>query len=453
MAAAACGDDGGNNTRADAAVGDDGQVDAAPTTPVTLTVKLDGAAVAGVRVHFQNPDSSVITSVDTDATGTASAMMPEGGFVTAVDPFTGAPGVGTRHDLYTYSNVEPGDALEMSENGSPASAGTVTVNAATDSDVNVDGYVFWSPCDTSGIVASPSYTMSLQSNCTPTTDILVASVDAAGEILHWVFAPNVTTTATVNLTGMAFTSTPVDRTYTYNNLLQFGETIGSLNLYSAAGRIVDASFSDVLITTLSEPYKLPLFTNAFEVAHVQDESEFGYHLLADWAPLAAGDLTLDTATRRLRNATTGTSFDATMKRGTWTEDATGAVADVAVGDLQISRNSGSVRIYWNLLVPNTAGQIQYPTLPVEATDYNPGVGDVTDIVVRQGKVPGGFASVRERFFTFGSLSAILGSPATLTALSSSGHLEIQEIFPGPGGLQRRTKSGAPKRPSWNQRRR
>src|SRR5689334_14899213 len=69
--------------------------DAAPDGPVSgvvsLTVTLDGAPQMGVRVIFQNADSSLVMSTTTDATGTAMATMVAGGYVTALDPFKPPP--------------------------------------------------------------------------------------------------------------------------------------------------------------------------------------------------------------------------------------------------------------------------------------------------------------------------------------------------------------------------
>src|SRR5512139_4072144 len=80
----ACGDDGGSGRLADAPP----STDAPPgPQPVTLTVTDRGAPVAGVHVYFLNPDDSMVATVDTDTAGVASALLPSGGSVTAIDPF------------------------------------------------------------------------------------------------------------------------------------------------------------------------------------------------------------------------------------------------------------------------------------------------------------------------------------------------------------------------------
>jgi hypothetical protein len=86
MLLAACGDDDPVR-HLDGGVIDSSMIDAPMNQPVTLTVTSDGAPQVGVKVYFQGADSSVISNAMTDASGVASALMPGGGFVTAVDPY------------------------------------------------------------------------------------------------------------------------------------------------------------------------------------------------------------------------------------------------------------------------------------------------------------------------------------------------------------------------------
>ena len=100
----------------------------APTTPqpVTLTVKSAGAPQANVRVYFVNPDSSLISNTVTDSTGVASALMPNGGYVSAVSPFSAPLPTGLpvqNESLYTWAGVKPGDHLTLTVR-SGASAST-----------------------------------------------------------------------------------------------------------------------------------------------------------------------------------------------------------------------------------------------------------------------------------------------------------------------------------------
>src|SRR5512143_11333 len=87
----ACGDDG-NRHIVDAPLQTDGpSIDSPSLLPVTLTITVNAMPYAGVHVYFQNTDSSVVAMAVTDVTGTASAVMAAGGYVTAVNPFTTPP--------------------------------------------------------------------------------------------------------------------------------------------------------------------------------------------------------------------------------------------------------------------------------------------------------------------------------------------------------------------------
>jgi hypothetical protein len=55
----------------------------APPGAVTIKITRAGMPLAGVAVFFQGPDSTPISTVLTDDVGSAWAVMPAGGFVTA----------------------------------------------------------------------------------------------------------------------------------------------------------------------------------------------------------------------------------------------------------------------------------------------------------------------------------------------------------------------------------
>src|ERR1041384_3843968 len=59
-------------------------IDMAPTSPVTITVTDLGDPLMGVTVYFQEADSTLVRTAQTDAGGKASAVLHAGGFVTAV---------------------------------------------------------------------------------------------------------------------------------------------------------------------------------------------------------------------------------------------------------------------------------------------------------------------------------------------------------------------------------
>ncbi len=126
LALAACGDD--EQTFTDAPAGDapgaDAAVDAATTGNVTLTVRGDGAPVAGVDVVWNDPAGAVQTHETTDQNGQASEVILTGSSVTIFVTING--GISTRYITITYLDIEPGDDLVW-DFGRPSAAIVTTV--------------------------------------------------------------------------------------------------------------------------------------------------------------------------------------------------------------------------------------------------------------------------------------------------------------------------------------
>ena len=237
-----CGDDGVRHTP-DATVHDgpvtpDAPVDAAPT-PVTITTTVDGSPVGGVHVYFQNADSTVVLATVTDATGTASAVMAAGGYVTAINPYTPLAVGRTNDELDTFLGVKPGDHLQLATHLT-STAVTVTVTAPLDPAANVGSYDVFTPCGSSALTipstgGPPSATMPLY-NCGATTDFLVVSYDNSTnpQPLDFFFVPNVAAAAqsTIDFTAHTYGAVPT-RTYTMTN----------------PGTLSGFSFTDSLLST------------------------------------------------------------------------------------------------------------------------------------------------------------------------------------------------------------
>src|SRR6266850_7919223 len=76
---------------------------------VTIAVTDVGMPVANASVYFQNPDSSLVSGLTTDAHGTASALVADDGFVTVIEPGD-ASGISK---LVTFAGTRPGDVLHL----------------------------------------------------------------------------------------------------------------------------------------------------------------------------------------------------------------------------------------------------------------------------------------------------------------------------------------------------
>lgn len=420
VAAAACGDDGGKQT-VDAGPDPDADIDAPVTgDPVTLTVTLDGSPVAGVRVHFQNPDSSLIASAMTDAAGVASSPMPNGGFVTAVNPFAdpGVPFV----DLFTYSDVEPGDDLKLAEffggNGID-----LTFTLPADNTAGVDAYIVSTPCGDSSTTTN-SLTLAVDSRCSTTTDVVVVSVDVNNEAVGWFYASNVASASgTIDLTASTYTAA-TSKTFTFDNI---PAALGGINFrdgyFSGNGRVVEfLGAGDG--TSVTQTLKVSPFANATEAIFASGTSAWSEHRFADWGPFSAATHTVDVGARLLRDATAGVSWDAATHQAGWTLAATGEVPEVTEAYMECYRQS-SLYIYWTIVGAYDGTSIEYPVLPVEGTDYNCAAADTAELYVSLGKFPGGWDAIRENFF------AIDGTEGLVSA--TPGSATIQEIGPA-GGL-------------------
>lgn len=433
LLAAACGDDGGN-TKVDAGPPDTLDVDAQNDTPVTLTVKLNNAPLAGVRVHFQNPDSSLIASVDTDASGVASSPMPSGGFVTAIDPFAGALGVGGNHNLYSYSGVKPGDALELFDTSGGTSANDLTITAPIDTDAAVTQYMFVTECDSitqpsAGTVANTETTFTLFSQCSPTSDILIASLDANNEVVHWVYAANQTTSgATLDLSGLTLNTAPTSKTFTFNNIPVASEGVFfAQQLYAGSSEFIEFS-GDGVGATVSQTLKVTPFTNALDLVFALTGGAESLNFMLDWNTTFQTSYTTDVGARLLSQVTSGASYDTTTRALTWGAGTGGVTPDFASSELDVTRGTGTLTyIRWRIIAPYDGGELQYPTLPVEGTDFNPMATDTIELQsTTLGKTPLGYDGIRPKFYG-------LSGPDQLTTFAAAGSVDFQNVF-AAGGL-------------------
>ena len=109
LAGPGCGDDDGGSDAGigtDGAAGDGAAGDGGGGNAATVEVVDDfGAAIADVDVVFHAADGSVAAATKTDADGRASFAVASGAMVTV------AMTIGGRHELYTFTGVQPGDHL------------------------------------------------------------------------------------------------------------------------------------------------------------------------------------------------------------------------------------------------------------------------------------------------------------------------------------------------------
>jgi len=362
----------------------------APGVPVALTVTRNGAPVAGVHTYFLNADNSLVATLDTDATGTASAVVEAGGSVTAIDPFAAAV-VADGNDLRTFMGVQPGDQLALTQTDSQAI--TFTLRVAAVSTANV--YDVLTSCGAASVVPGGGVGGRVTLfDCHGAADIVVLASMLNGVVkvpVSALYHPNVALTqgGTVDLTADMYQPL-TGVTFNYMNAPNTTLTI-SHALVSAAGKLAPfvTTFTGKL-ATLNEP-AIPGATSIVDTA----VGLTGEHHVVDWGPFAATYM-LDMSNLLLPDVTAAPSFNAATKLVSWTEATAAGAPDLTMTTIDVARNDASRHWHWTVAGPYTAGALAFPVLPTDVADWAPSASldRVTVTALTNAKVPGGYAAVR-----------------------------------------------------------
>lgn len=447
----ACGDDGVHHLP-DAPPGQrDGGVDAAgdaAIAPVTVTVTNAGAPVAGVTVFFQNPDQSEVATVQTDSAGIATALMPHGGFVTALDAFgfdapAAAPG---RHYLRTWVDVVPGDSLHLDglPGGDPPPVATLKLTVPQDTFAVPASYRVFSQCGqttvspplakrpggpANGAILPPmTGAITMYPPCGATADFVVVDYDDAGQPLNYLYLPSVPVTdaTTVDFTALHYGGTgaqdvsltmlPATTSSVFYELRGLGPSPGSIYLAATANPAVTG-------TTATFQVQAPPADATFGYAELGylDTSTTGSlsseHQFGRWNAVPASDY----PAARLADFTSVPTIDATGLVAWTMTPAPAATPTFYAAALRDGNADGSVTWLWQNVGKYTGTGLVYPRLPNVGADFNPVPGDgatVTDLYLAD--APGGWDAVRpialDLFDQFGdfSLDRLAGSVAAPT---------------------------------------
>jgi hypothetical protein len=401
----ACGDDG-NRHIVDAPLQTDGPaIDTPAQLPVTLTITLNAMPNAGVHVYFQNADSSVVAMAVTDVTGTASAVLAAGGYVTAVNPFTLPPFFGGQDELDTFAGVKPGDHLVLHQATTTQTQFTATVpfdpnNAAT--------YHLEGTCGVNAILTVPATggnpTGTAFSNTCATADLMVVTETINGDPIDYFFK-EVTgldiSNAVVDLTQGGYTAATT-RAFTFNNIpLGVAQLTVSDTSVSGHGDVYTTQFGGVTYANAGMPqdFKAPTFTDATHVVQSDVVAQtLGHQHFIDWGPYAP--YTIDVSSRLLTSISQAPTFDPASHTIAWTELASGVTPDFALSSLFANRTTPARSWRWTIAAPRSATSITLPVLPTDIFDFNIAAGDnvlVASLVTA--KVPGGYDAVRANVLT------------------------------------------------------
>jgi hypothetical protein len=361
---------------------------------VTLTTTANGGPSSGVRVYFQDADGAVVLATTTDASGTASAVMAAGGYVTAINPY--GANTETGDELDTFAGVKPGDHLVL-DGGINFSQG-ITVTVIADADPAATSLYAYSACG-SGLLqqaavalAAPRATFTLY-NCGTSTDFLILSTDQNGTPLNYFAAPNVAIAdqATIDLTGTAYAGVPT-RTYTYTNPGTLSISFQDA-LITAQGRVY-TTYGNV-DSTGTTTYPMPGITGALDLTATSVyPGGSNQQTWLDWGPYA-DTFTTDASARMLPTFSNGSpNFDPATHTLSFTETAGTTTPDFVYAAPQIQRLAENKNWTWRIAAAH-ATSIVFPVIPTDVYDYNPGANDnVYTNDIGFGHVPGGWDAVR-----------------------------------------------------------
>ena len=391
----------------------DARVDAPPDVPdqplpVALTVMLNGAPQVGVHTYFLNADNTPVATLDTDASGTVTAVMAAGGSVTAIDPFArvlairrpgGTAVVVGNNDLRTFVGVKPGDHLTLTQNDqvpisftldAPPETGATTYDVKTTCGA---GSIPPGGVGSGSGSPGPGGPVNLV-DCHGTADILIVASEFNNEnnpVLGALFSAGQTLPAdgTLSLSG---DYKPVsDMTFGFTNL-PGGTAHIAHSVVTALGPLapfetdVDA-IDGAATASFTEP-TLPGTSGLVQLTVSQD----GVHQVLDRAAIGAPYM-VDVTGVLLRGLINSPSYNPTTRRLEWTEATTGAGADLSLANITVFR--AERQWTWTLAAPYTAGEVTFPVLPADVADWTPTPDDglnVNELVNAQ--VPGGYNAVR-----------------------------------------------------------
>ncbi len=416
LLATACGDDSNRRITDGSVANGDAPTDApAPATPVTVLVKSNDGPQAAVKAYFQASDSSVISNTATDSTGTASAVMPGGGYVTVVMPYNPPAFGGTslRYQLHTWAGVKPGDHLVLDSSFANNTPTSVTFTIPIDTQHLNSTYFIKTNCgDTDSGTAAGSSQSNLVINAfffgcpNDVADVIVYAIGQNGLVASSfsVLGQPIVDGTTVDYSAKAYVA-PVTRTFELDNNDDPADTIAVTDrIATANGEVYNTtSLLSDQATATGEATIPALPAGAFETVSFSQTSgrtsrglyEFGADLtnytrdwtavrIPDFDPDAAPDL--DTGTHAITWANTGT---------------TGTAASFSLAEVTNNRSVSSTNLSytWFIAGPATTPSLVLPTLPTDVQDFAISATDSYFLeALGQANAPGGYDAYRATIF-------------------------------------------------------
>ena len=384
---------------------------------------MDATPIANVLVHFQNADSSLVASMMTDATGTASALMAAGGFVTAINPW----GATNTFEIDTYASVKPGDHLVLHKQ--TATFYDVSITPLFDGTTGATNYQFYSTCSFAQgnlliapqAIAPPTPSSVQMNNCGTSADTLLATTDMTSTFLDFIYAPAqaVASGGSIDFTGKTYTAAP-GRSLTITNNPMPTAQLQITDALAVTGGLLLQQVVSATGSPATQSVNVPSIATATSIDSTSYRGAFATNGLIEWAPYSTS-YSSDLGSKLLGDFATAPLFDQPTHTIKWTA-AAGVTPEFVVGAIQAHRLSNDVFWNWYVAAPS-ATSIAYPVLPTVPFDYNVGSADVVGVLsLSAATVPGGYDAVR---------STILSTSVSSFVAGPSGSIAVQTLFP-PG---------------------
>lgn len=382
-ALAACGDDGGVHTLDDAPPFDV-PPDVAPGT-ATVTLRLGRIPLANHTVYFQGPDSTEIATVMTDATGTATAIVPPDSSVTVLGLRDIANPAIT--SIVTVMGVSPGDHLRI-DGSARFPQETIDFTWSAYTGVASPSYGISTTCGGDGLGEGTTGGLHLD-RCSPRIDVLAYARDAAVGGPPLAYAAKLDQPfGAVDLTGETWTAMPMVGS-TYTSIPLTTSVHSSRHIVTPRGRIAGCSATPQSNTSTYAPvmpcpniagtttFDTLLFTDhqtTFEVTHRITTASPAFDLAGSMIKAPASSGAFDTTTRVL----------------IWKETA-GATPDFMT--VFANKVSGAAPyFYWDIMAPYRGDSLTLPALVGEAAPFV--LGNEANPVITTGTATGGYDAIR-----------------------------------------------------------
>jgi len=408
---AACGSDLHHTTDAQPAdvMGDTlgASTNDAPAEAVKITIKRGSSTVPNVAVYFQDPASTVVDQKLTNENGFAWALMPTGGFVSAVEHV--GPGL---EEITTFSAVAPGDSLQLAFMN-PGSTKEWPISLTFPPDTNGAGsYTVRSSCSSEAMgIINPAADnhVTLQGCEDGIADFSVVSNDGDGIPTGRAFY--IASVSLPTATAGAFPSVALASDYSvlethslqYTNVPDTLGAVSALQGISATRRAFDVTGTESRTSsTVTFGLSVPAGATTQLTATVgfPASTEKGQPMILDWGA-AGASYALDFATSTLPRYETSPTYSPGTRTVTWNE-AEGAVQpDLVRARIHVVRDGvpASRSWGWRIVAPRTTASVTYPQLPVVDFDFNPTAGDIVGVdELTNVKFPGGYAAMRSTAF-------------------------------------------------------